>query len=179
MVKKLLCIGAFLILYCIVCYNIYEKNIKVESKKITSPSTPTIIRKEEQIGFLKIDKIKLYEPLYEKNSTHNNVEENITILEESILPEKENSIIFLAAHSGTGDIAYFENLDKLKIGDEIKLEYNNTMYIYEIIDIWEEDKNGYIHVNKKEENQLILTTCSPTTENKQLVINSILKNTST
>lgn len=53
------------------------------------------------------------------------------------------------------------------------------MYIYKIINIWEEDKNGYIHVNKKEENQLILTTCSPTTENKQLVINSILKNTST
>ena len=39
------------------------------------------------------------------------------------MPNEENSILFLAAHSGTGEIAYFQNLDKLKPKDIIKLKY--------------------------------------------------------
>ena len=61
--------------------------------------------------------------------------------------------------------------------DKITLEYNNEIYAYEVTDIWEEKKNGYIHVNKSKNKQLVLTTCSKN-KNKQLVINSILKNTS-
>ena len=38
------------------------------------------------------------------------------------MPNEQNSILFLAAHSGTGEIAYFQNLDKLKPKDIIKQE---------------------------------------------------------
>ena len=178
MIKKILYLGLILCLYCIVCHNIYEKNISTSKKNLDS-KTPSIINQknvkekeqENKIGSLKIEKLNLYEPLYEKDSVHNNVEENITILNNSIMPDKEDSIIFLAAHSGTGEIAYFKNLNKLKVGDTIQLEYNNTTYIYEVSNIWKENKDGYIHVSKNKVKQLILTTCSTTEDNKQLVVN--------
>ncbi|MCI6107846.1 MAG: sortase [Tenericutes bacterium] len=107
-------------------------------------------------------------------SKHNNIEENITILENSIMPDNENSIIFLAAHSGTGKIAFFQYLNRLKAGDKVKLKYKDKIYNYTINSIWEEEKTGYIHINKTKENQLILTTCSPKNKDKQLIIESIL-----
>lgn len=154
------------------CHHIYEKQTEVSKKELST--TPSIQYEEDKIGTIAINKIKLNQPLYQIDSIHNNVEENVTILKESILPEEENSILFLAAHSGEGKIAYFNNLDKLQIGDKIKINYNNKLYIYRIDDIWEEEKTGYIHINKSSNKQLVLTTCSPHKKNKQLIINSNL-----
>ena len=81
--------------------------------------------------------------------------------------------MFIAAHSGTGRLAYFKNLDKLQINDVIKLEYKNINYTYQIKDIWEIKKNGTINVEKENNTQLVLTTCSPNKEGYQLIINSI------
>lgn len=90
------------------------------------------------------------------------------------MPSEENSILFLAAHSGIGKVAFFEELDKLKLEDEIIINYQNNLYKYRIKNIWEEPKNGYIHINKTQKKELILTTCSPKKEKKQLVIQSTL-----
>ena len=144
------------------------KNIVPTFKIIQSLNT-------DKIGTIEIKKIQIKEDLYDINSKENTVERHITILKESILPPTKNSIVFLAAHSGTGDIAYFQELDKLRENDEIILTINNKKYEYQVKDIWEEKKNGYINVNKEKENQLILTTCSPTKDNYQLVINCIQK----
>lgn len=130
---------------------------------------------EEIIGNLIIDKINLDMPLYNIESKNNNIEENITILKESILPPKEESIIFLAAHSGTSKISYFDNLDKLEINDTILLTINNTENIYQIKNIYKQKKNGYIHINKENKDQLILTTCDPNNNKYQLIINSTKK----
>jgi LPXTG-site transpeptidase (sortase) family protein len=83
--------------------------------------------------------------------------------------------MILAAHSGTAGVAYFEHLDELKTNDEIYLTYNKKDYIYKVIEIWEEEKTGFIHINKEKEKQLILTTCSPKKDGYQLVINCIKK----
>jgi hypothetical protein len=65
------------------------------------------------------------------------------------------------------------DLMKLKKTDIIKLTYKDKHYIYEIKDIWEIEKTGSINIEKENNTQLILTTCSPTKENYQLIINSI------
>ena len=83
--------------------------------------------------------------------------------------------MFIAAHSGIGKIAYFEELDELKPNDEIILNINNKTYKYIVKEYWEEKKNGYINVNKESKKQLILTTCSPNKDNYQLIINCIEK----
>ena len=135
-------------------------------------------KKEENdniIGYIKIDKLNINEKLYKINSTENNVDKHVTILKESVLPDKENSIVFIAAHSGTGDIAYFKDLDKLKIRDKIILNINKKNYTYTVKEMWEDPKNGYININKEKEKQLILTTCSPNNSKKQLIVNCIEK----
>lgn len=71
-------------------------------------------------------------------------------------------------------MAYFNELDKLKQGDKIELTYNNKTYTYIVNTVWEEDKTGYIHINKSNKKQLVLTTCSPNNTNKQLIVNSTL-----
>lgn len=131
--------------------------------------------KEEIIGNLIIDKINLDMPLYNIESKNNNIEENVTILNESILPPNEKSIIFLAAHSGTSKISYFNDLDKLKINDTILLTINNIKNTYQITNIYKQKKNGYIKVNKENKDQLILTTCDPNNNKYQLIINSTKK----
>lgn len=127
------------------------------------------------IGNIKINSLNINEDLYKLESEDNNVDKHITILKESIFPDEDNSIIFIAAHSGTGSIAYFKDLDKLKKGDTIVLTIKNKKYLYVVKESWEEPKNGYINVNKDVENQLILTTCSPNNYKKQLIVNCIEK----
>ena len=83
--------------------------------------------------------------------------------------------MIIAAHSGIGPIAYFQELNKLELNDEITLIIENKTYTYKVKDIWEEKKNGYINFNKENKKQLILTTCSPNKEGYQLVINCIEK----
>lgn len=168
-----------IILYLIVCYTIYNRYTIKEIKTITttiSKSNTTIPKKvEKPIGYLEIKKLNINQPLYSPDSKHNNVEENITILNYSEHPKIENSIMFIAAHSGTGKIAYFEELDNLIINDEVTLYYDNQQYNYVVKNIWDQIKNGSISVTKENTKQLVLTTCSPTKKNYQLIINCVEK----
>ena len=143
-------------------------NNKIPTKNISNKSI-------DNNNYLIIEKINLKQPFYNISNKNNTIEKNIEVLKESIMPNKNNSIIFIAAHSGEGEIAYFNNLINLEINDELIIYYKNKYYKYTIIEIYEESKNGYIHVNKNKENQLILTTCHPYNSNKQLVINAIKK----
>ena len=126
--------------------------------------------KEERIGYLIIEKIHLKEELYPKDNIHNTIEEHVSILEESIPPNQKNSIMLLAAHSGTANVSYFQNLNQLELNDEIILIYEKKTYTYQISEIWKEKKNGYIHINQKKQKQLILTTCDPIQKDYQLII---------
>ena len=100
-----------------------------------------------------------------------------TILKESILPnDDKNGIIFLAAHSGSGHLAYFKDLDKLQNGDNVIFTYNNVIYTYQVVDVFEEEKDGDIEISKSNSEQLVLTTCSPHNDDKQLIVDTILIN---
>ena len=182
MLKKELLISLLIILiYSISCNLIYNNSntkevttIKNNNQiKISSGNKNEVTNKI--IGKIIIKKINIKNNLYEKESIHNNVDKNITILNNSIEPTKDNSIMFIAAHSGTGKLAYFKDLDKLEINDEIILIYKDKKYIYIVKDIWEEKKNGYININREKKKQLVLTTCSPNRDNYQLIINCIEK----
>ena len=130
---------------------------------------------EPPIGRIKIEKLNMNKPLYKIESNKNNVEENITILNGSTYPDIEQSTLFIAAHSGEGRIAYFKDLDQLKENDDIKIEYQGKEYIYQVTDIYEQPKNGYINGRIEKKRQLILTTCCPKKDNCQLIINCIEK----
>ena len=128
-----------------------------------------IEQKEKAIGTLIIEKIKINNNLYDIKSPNNNVDKNVTIL------YKDNNTIVLAAHSGTGKVSYFKNLNLLKTNDEVIININNRIDKYIVKDIWEEEKNGTINFKKDKKEQLILTTCSPNSNKKQLIVSCTKK----
>lgn len=137
----------------------------------SSLSVPKIILKEEDsIGTLIIKKLKIEELLYPIESPKNTIEEHISILKESTPPTQENSTFILAAHSGTANVSYFKDLNKLEIGDEIELIYKKRKYYYQVNEIWQEKKTGYIHINKEKGKQLVLTTCNPIKKEYQIIV---------
>ena len=138
---------------------------------IVKISNETNKSKDNTYGKIIINKINLKEELYPIDSSENTIERHISILKGSMYPD----LMIIAAHSGIGPIAYFQELNKLELNDEIILIIKNKKSIYKVKDIWEEKKNGYINFNKELKNQLILTTCSPNKEGYQLVINCIEK----
>lgn len=172
-------------LFC--CYHIYYYYINRESdnlirnnyydnsnelSKVESISNEI---KEKYLGVIKIPKINLEKGFYSVGSKNNNVNKNVTILKESTLPSDTGSVIYLAAHSGHGPLAYFKDLDNLVIDDMVYLTINNNHYDYIVNDIYELEKNGKITVNHNiHDNYLVLTTCAP--NNKQLIVVSKLIN---
>ena len=130
----------------------------------------------EYIAVLKIPKINLEKGLVAKNSKYNNIDYEIEILKESDSPDVINGNVILAAHSGTADVSYFNNLDKLKINDEVVILYNGKTYQYKIINIYDIDKTGKAKINRKNNKSTItLITCRNGT-NKQIVLIGELQN---
>ena len=102
------------------------------------------------------------------------MDKNVTILTDFCFQE-DSCLILLAAHSGSSEIAYFKNLDKLEIQDEAILIYQNFKYIYELQKIEIRDKNGHLNLRKEKGNFLYLTTCDKKEDNKQDIYIFILK----
>lgn len=159
--------------FIIICIVSTEPNSNLVS---INNNLASITPKELPIARIVIPKIRIDNSIYNINSKENTVERNVMILEGSILPlsNGKESIIFLAAHSGSGNIAYFNDLDKLNINDILIFQYKGYNYYYTVNDKYEIDKDGDIELNKTNSNQLVLTTCSTTNKKKQLIINSNL-----
>lgn len=106
---------------------------------------------------LLIPKINLNAAVYENT----NVNTGISILEQT------NNIVIIGAHSGIGNLAYFNDLDKLEHND--KIIFNNI--IYNVIDIYLDNKTGTLNLNfNNTSNYVVLTTCSQKYNNMQLVV---------
>ena len=174
MLKKLLLVSFILVIYLVSCITIYTKYSKSFKSKITMDTKISKVVDSEYIGYIYIPKINLKKNLFSINSNKNNIEYNVEVLKETIFPDGNNSIVFLAAHSGTGSNAYFNDLKYLSSNDEVILSYNNTIYKYIVIDKKEVLKNGYITGNRINSDEIILTTCSDS-KGKQLIISGILK----
>ena len=122
------------------------------------------------IAILKIPKIKLVRGLVDRNSYLNNIKYNVEILKDSSMPDEVNGNVILAAHSGNARISYFRNLDKLKLDDEISIEYKSKTYKYKIVDIYLIEKTGTAEIiRNKDKSTLTLITCKHNT-NKQIIV---------
>ena len=135
-------------------------------------------KKASLIGILEISKLNLHQNLYEKDSKENNVDKNVTLLTDMCLL-KEDCTLVLAAHSGSSAIAYFKNLDKLTIGDEAMLHYQNKTYLFELFSTEKVSKNGQLILKKEKGKYLLLTTCDKQDETKQDVYYFYLKDKKT
>lgn len=127
------------------------------------------LEKNNYYGYLIIPSLNMTYGFYDIHNEFNNVDRNVTLINSNI----ENTYV-LAAHSGSGNLAYFNDLKYLKKYDELYLKFKDKSLKYEIINIKSEKKNGKIKIKNKE-NQLILTTCDQIKKGNQLIIEANLK----
>lgn len=128
---------------------------------------------EKEIMTIKIEKINLNRKIYAKESKLNNIDKNVIIMKESDYPDEKFSTVILGAHSGTGDIAFFKDLNKLSKGDVIELTYKNKKYKYTVDNLSKDRKDGKIKITYcSNEKRLILYTCYPNDKSNYLVVTS-------
>lgn len=126
--------------------------------------------KDEYLAYLIIPKISMNLGFYNLNDERNTVDKNIELLSSST-----SKMLLLAGHSGRGKYAYFNDLAKLKINDEIIIKYQNQEYIYVIKNINRQLKSGQIKVSNRDDYMVVLTTCDQVKKGYQLTIEAILK----
>lgn len=121
---------------------------------------------------LYIPRINLRKFVYNMNSSFNNVDYNVEILESSNL---SNNLFFLASHSGGGQGSYFDELIYLEKGDFIDINIKDKKIIFVVNEIFYIEKNGTYNVSYNSKgNVLFLITCSLQYINKQLVVKATL-----
>jgi len=145
-----------------------DKVDKTTSEEVKEVSKQKV--KYDYIAVLKIPKINLEKGLVAKDSKYNNINYGVEILKESDSPDVINGNVILAAHSGTANISYFRNLDKINVGDEAIIYYQGKTYKYVFSKIYDIEKTGKA-VIKRDNNTstLTLVTCRHNT-NKQIVL---------
>ena len=153
---------------------IIDKNDKTTSDEVEKEKKSKV--KYDYIAVLKIPKINLEKGLVEKSSKYNNINYGVQILKESDSPDVINGNVILAAHSGTANISYFRNLDRLELGDDAIIYYQGNTYNYKVVKKYDADKTGKINIKRdRNTSTLTLITCRHNTD-KQIVIILELQN---
>lgn len=148
---------------------------ELETNEVINEDDNSIKTTNNYIAVLEIPTINLKRGLVDKNSPNNNVNQNIYMVKDTILPDESSvSHIILASHSGNSYVSYFKNLHKLDINDEVYFYYMNIKYTYNIYKIYEVDKTGSIELKSTNSSDITLITCKDSSK-KQIVVLGTLK----
>lgn len=176
MAKSIKIIGAlFLLLGALLCTSFFTIEKINEQEEIIEIATK--IEESNYFAILEIPKIYLKKELFPIKDRKNNVNKNILVHELSIFPDNNTSHVILAAHSGNGDISFFKDLYLLELEDEVKLYYQDKIYIYEVFDIEVQDKTGVLYLKEDKENMMSLITCTKGDKDTQTIYYCFLKDT--
>lgn len=120
---------------------------------------------DQIIGVLSIDAINLKRGFYAVDSPLNDLNKNIQVIEDNM-----DQMLILAAHRGNSKVSFFQNLDKLSLGDEIYLNYKHSIYKYRLYYKYYENKDGNLSIKyDNTKNVLVLITCVKELKDKQVV----------
>ena len=169
-----------------ILYPIITRQIsKVEQKKeidnykenIKNENTNYIDFKNigEILGYIEIPKINVNLPIYE-GTTNEILAKGIGHLENTAMPNAGlGTHSVLAGHTGYTKAKLFDDLDKLKIGDEFYINFwdNKIKYIIDDVKIVEPNDTSYIKEDETKE-YVTLVTCTPQILNtKRLLVRGI------
>ena len=136
---------------------LFEQDGEIEEKEQEELGKLT----NDYIGYLTIPKINLKKGFLDKRSELNDVEKNILVVEGSNYPDVKNGNLMIAAHSGPGWRAFFNDLYKLSINDTAEVSYKGKKYTYKIVNIYKQQKTGKIAIYRNyEKTTLTLITCT-------------------
>lgn len=124
---------------------------------------------------LEIPKINLKKGLVDSTNNFSSINYAISVDKNSNYPNEKGNFI-LYAHSGNSNIAYFRNLNKVNINDDIYVYFNGIKYHYIIYDKYDIEKTGKTKViTKKDDNYITLITCNQERKGYQVVVVGKLK----
>ena len=112
---------------------------------------------------------------YEILSLYSDVS-GIAMFEECGRPNVEGTNTIIGAHSGAREDAYFNDLHKLSIGDQIIVYYDNKEYLYIVKVINEVDDTEVNVLNNNGKSMLTLLTCKINDINKRVIVIADLVN---
>ncbi len=144
------------------------ENVEVNSN--SSENKEYVVDYSKYLGVLEIPKIRLKRGFYNIDSKYNNIKYNVTMVEGSTLPDVEFGNLILMAHSGDAYISYFAYLYKLEVGDMAYVTYAGRKYEYQIVNIYEVEKNGAVVIKRNyNKNSLTMITCTKDNDKTQTV----------
>ena len=147
-----------------------EKVPTVENITKEEDNNNYVIDYSKYLGVLEIPKIGLKRGFYNVGSKYNTIEYNVTMVDGSTLPDVENGNLILIAHSGDAYISYFAYLWRLGIGDHAYVTYNGRKYDYQIVNIYEIEKNGVAPIRRNlDRTSLTMITCTKDNDFRQTV----------
>jgi LPXTG-site transpeptidase (sortase) family protein len=142
----------------------------VENVDIKENNNNYIVDYSKYLGVLEIPKIGLKRGFYNTDSKYNNIEYNVTMIGGSQLPDVENGNLILMAHSGYAYISYFAYLWMLGVGDHAYVTYNGRKYDYQIVNIYNVEKNGVAVIRRNlDRTTLTLITCTKDNDFSQTI----------
>lgn len=159
-----------------------ESNISHEEtneeiiEEVKQEEQKQVVKKLDYKAILEIPKINLKNGLVETTKNFDSINYAISIDKNSNYPN-ENGNFILYAHSGSSRIAFFKNLNKVDISDNVIVYYEGIKYTYKITNKYEIEKNGKLKVFKYEGKKLItLLTCISNTNKQVVLIGEQIKN---
>lgn len=122
------------------------------------------------VGVLEIPKISLKRGFYNTDSKYNNIEQNVSMITGSSMPDVPNGNLMLMAHSGDAYISFFAYLYRLKIGDSAYVTYQGNKYRYQIVNIYTVPKTGKVAIYRNyNKTTLTLITCTKNDDTTQTI----------
>lgn len=144
-----------------------EDNINIEPKDVTRESGNK--DSNNYTAILEIPKIYLKRGVVNSTKNFQSIWYAISVDKNSVYPDKVGNFI-LYAHSGRGNIAFFKNLYKLNINDDVIVYYKGIKYSYKIIDKYDIKKSGKAKIKAGGEHKYItLITCNQARKGYQTI----------
>ena len=122
------------------------------------------------VAILEIPNINLKSGIVKCTKNFNSIRYAISVDSSSEFPDKEGNFI-LYAHSGNSSIAFFKNLYKLSINDNIYVYFNGIKYHYIVFNKYDIEKTGKAKViDSNKEKYITLITCNQQRKGYQMII---------
>lgn len=140
---------------------------KEEEKLIEEKENKKII---DYKAVLEIPSIKLKQGVVDSTKNFSSINYAISVDKKSNYPDEMGNFI-LYAHSGNSNVAYFRNLNKVKINDTINVYFNGIKYKYIVSNIYDIEKTGKAGIIKTNNDKVItLITCNQNKEGYQTIV---------
>lgn len=172
----------------------FEQSISLDEKKDESQEDVNLtsddieeddierddIKSDKAIGVLRIDKLNLLAQVFD-NTESGSLYDGAGVIESTDLPSsKPGTTCAIAGHrGGVNEELSFLNIDKLEVGDEIKITTKDEVLLYKVTgsEIIEPDDWSKF-TREEDKSKLVLMTCHPypTDKERLLVYSEIQSN---